>query len=225
MINYKFLIKTSLFWGVSEKEAEDMLKCLGAHTQKYLKDEVVFPIGKEIFEMGLVLEGSVNIVKEDVWGNRNIIDNIEVGQVFGEAYSCIRGEQLMGNVIAAENCQILFINAERVTKTCSSGCEFHSRLVHNLLSVISLQNLKLTRKINHITQKSTKDKVLSYLSYQAMKQGKYAFDVPFNRQEMADYLSVERSALSNELSRMQKEGLISYRKNHFVLHCGTEDYS
>ena len=112
MINYKFLIKTSLFWGVSEKEAEDMLKCLGAHTQKYSKDEVVFPIGKEIFEMGLVIEGSVNIIKEDVWGNRNIIDNIEVGQVFGEAYSFIRGEQLMGNVVAAENCEILFINAE-----------------------------------------------------------------------------------------------------------------
>lgn len=140
------------------------------------------------------------------------------GQLFGESYACMEKMPLMVSAVAAEKSQILFIDAFRVFKTCSSACEFHQRLIVNLVSILAGKNLVLTRKIEHISKKTIRGKVLAYLSDEAGRQGGSGVELPFNRQELADYLCVDRSALSAELSRMQKEGLISYKKNHFNLH-------
>lgn len=216
-MNYDFISKTGIFCGISSQDAASMMKCLQTYTRQYKKGEAVYRAGEQIDAMGLVLSGSVTIEQNDVWGNQSILDNAGRGQVFAETYACAPGEPLMVDVIAAEDTEILFLNTARVIKTCSSACEFHNRLVRNLLAVMASKNLNLTRKISHITPKSIRSRLLSYLSYQAIRQGTYQFEIPFNRQQLADYLCVDRSAMSNELSKMQKEGLLSFYKNKFHL--------
>lgn len=216
-MDYDFISKTAIFRGVTGSETEAMLQCLHAYSKTYGKDETVYRTGDHIDSMGLILWGSVNIEQGDVWGRISIIDNIGRGQVFAETYACMPGEPLMVDVIAAEETEILFLNAERVLTTCPSSCTFHSRLIRNLLAVMAGKNLNLTRKIGHITPRSIRERLLSYLSLQAIRQGRYRFEIPFNRQQLADYLCVDRSAMSNELSKMRREGLLEFEKNRFCL--------
>ena len=216
-MNYNLISKTELFRGTTPEEIKEMLFCLNAQTKHYSKGEYICRAGDYIRTMGMVLSGSVNIEHDDVWGNKSILDNISIGQVFAETYSCLPNEQLMVHVVAAEQTEALFLDMERLLKTCHSLCSFHSRLIRNLLAVTARKNIILTRKIFQTTPKSIRGKLLSYFSFQAMAQGKYQFEIPFNRQQLADYLGVDRSALSNELSKMKQEGLLSYEKNNFSL--------
>ena len=167
--------------------------------------------------LGVVMEGAVNIIKDDVWGNRKIIENIGGGQIFGETYACLKGEPLMVDVQASERSRILFMDVNRILTTCSSSCDFHNRLIRSLMYVLAGKNLMLTKKMDIITPKSLRERVMVYLSQESVKQGCRTVTVPFNRQQMADYLSVDRSALSGELSKMQKEGVIAYEKNRFTV--------
>lgn len=185
--------------------------------KKYNKQAIILHAGTPIDSMGFILSGSVIIEQTDIWGNQTIFDRIPSGQIFAETYACVPDELLMVNVVAAEETEILFLKTERILKTCSSSCKFHSRLIHNLLSVMAAKNLTLTRKMSHITSKTIRGRLLSYLSFQALKQRTYTFEIPFNRQQLADYLCVDRSAMSHELSKMQKEGLLSFDKNKFHL--------
>ena len=160
-------------------------------------------MGETTAAVGLVLSGSVHIIQEDFWGERQILNDCGEGQLFGESYACIQSEPLMVSVIAAEKSEVLFLDINKVMTVCSSACTFHSRLIRNLLSIIAGKNLMLTRKIDHMGRKTIREKVLAYLSFHATKQGSRTFEIPFNRQQLADYLSVDRSALSAELSKMQ----------------------
>lgn len=216
-MNYEFLTKTKIFQGLSEEETKSVLKCLQAYTRNYKKGEVIYRTGSLVDAMGIVLSGSVNTEQNDAWGNLSILDNIGRGRVFAEAYVCASKERLLVDVVAAEQTEVLFINADKVVNTCTSACPFHVQLIRNMLSVMASKNLILSRKISHTTPKSIRGRLLSYLSYQAISQGKFQFEIPFNRQQLADYLCVDRSAMSNELSRMQKEGLLSYERNRFYL--------
>lgn len=206
-----------LFRGFTEEETESVLKCLSAVSRSYKKDEYIFRMGDTITTVGMVITGSVQVMREDYWGDRQIIAGIGAGQIFGESYACAVGEPLMVSVMAAENTEVMFLEVRKLLTVCSMACQFHSRVIQNLLTVIAGRNLTLTTKIDHMSKKTIREKVLSYLSYQAEKVGKGSFDIPFNRQQLADYLAVDRSALSAELSKMQKEKIISYDKNHFVL--------
>lgn len=216
-MNYNFLTKTALFRGTTEKEAESMLHCLQASSRVYRKNEAVCRSGDQIHSLGMMLSGSVNIENDDVWGNKNILDNVGAGQVFAETYACLPEEPLMVSVTAAEDSEILFLNVEKILTACPTACPHHVRLIRNLVSVMARKNLNLTHKIFHTSPKSIRDRLLSYLSAQAVTQGKYRFEIPFNRQQLADYLRVDRSAMSNELSKMKKEGLITFEKNSFCL--------
>lgn len=216
-MNYNFLTKTALFQGISEQEIESIMKCLQVNINSYLKGEMIFRIGDTVKSLGIVLSGSVNIEHDDVWGNKNILDNIGVGQVFAETYACIAGEQLMINVVAAQKTEILFLNIEKLFTTCTSVCGYHNRLIQNLLLITAKKNQNLTRKIFHTAPKTIRGKLLSYLSFCAVKEGSYQFVIPFNRQQLADYLGVDRSAVSNELSKMQKEGILTFKRNNFCL--------
>lgn len=216
-MNCNFLTKTMLFRGLAVKDVEEVLNCLGARRQTYSKHDVIYRTGDTVHFLGVVLNGSVNIEHDDVWGNKNILDNIGAGQVFGETYACIPGAQLMVNVVAAEQAEILFLNMEKLFRVCTEACGYHNRLIQNLLLITAQKNQNLTRKIFHTTPKSIRGKLLSYLSFQAIQEGSYRFKIPFNRQQLADYLGVDRSAMSNELSKMQKEGLLTYEKNVFCL--------
>lgn len=219
-MKYENLIKTKLFRGIEAEDLKAMLQCLGAFTQNYKKDEVIYRTGERILAMGIVMSGSVNVENHDVRGNKNILDNIGCGQVFAEAYACVPGERMMVDATAAEDTEILFLNVGKVLKTCPKSCVFHSRLIANLLEVLAIKNLNLTRKISHISPKTIRERLLSYLSFQAMQQGEYDFEIPFNRQQLADYLGVDRSAMSNELGKMQREGLLVCKKSRFHLREG-----
>ena len=213
-----FLTKTPLFQGIAPKELEQMLGCLGASARQYGKGQTIYHVGETVEQMGVVVTGSVHVVQDDVWGNRSIWAQVGPGQVFAETYASLPGEVLNVGVEAVEETQVLFLDVGRVLQVCPGGCPFHSRLLRNLLQVMALKNLNLTRKISHITPRSIRERMLAYLSNEAVRQGTMDFRIPFNRQQLADYLSVDRSALSAELSKMKREGLLDYQKNHFMLH-------
>ena len=211
------LAGTRLFQGIREHEIEAMLTCLSAEERTYRKDAYIYRAGDVTGRLGVVMEGAVNIIKDDVWGNRKIIESIGGGQIFGETYACLKGEPLMVDVQASERSRILFMDVNRILTTCSSSCDFHNRLIRSLMYVLAGKNLMLTKKMDIITPKSLRERVMVYLSQESVKQGGRTVTVPFNRQQMADYLSVDRSALSAELSRMQRDGVISYEKNRFTI--------
>ena len=207
----------ALFQGMKEKEAESILSCLSAVRRRYEKGNVIFSAGHCVRSLGLVQSGRVEIVRDDYWGNRQVLGTAGPGELFGEAYACIVGEPLMVSVLASETSEILFLEVRRILSVCSPACEYHSRLIRNLLDIMARKNLMLTRKIDHMGQRTIREKVMTYLSFEAERQKKTSFLIPYNRQQLADYLAVDRSALSAELSRMQKDGMIQYDKNRFTI--------
>ena len=219
--DYLRLIKsTELFYGINEAELSRMLKCLGAKVQSFHKNDFIYSMGQTVSTFGMVLTGKVYVIREDFWGNRTIITELTHGGVFAEAYSFAKNEPLLTSMIADEPTTVLFMNIATFTKVCKNSCSFHKNLIENMLKEVSKKNLELTRKIQHTSQRTTREKLLSYLSEQAQKHKSASFSIGFNRQELADYLSVDRSAMSLELSKMQKDGLIKYDKFHFTLLSG-----
>lgn len=212
------VLRTSgIFSGISEEETEKMLHCLEVRPETFQKDEYILLAGDRVEAFGLVITGKVLIIQEDFWGNRNILAAVGAGHCFAETFACSPGAVLNVSVMAQTNVQVLFLNVKRILTTCPSTCSHHSRMIRNLLSELAEKNLRLNEKITHLGQRSRRAKILSYLSAEAQRHGNAEFDIAFSRQQLADYLSVDRSGLSMELSRMQEEGLLEYRKNHFVL--------
>lgn len=208
---------SGIFSGISEEETEKMLHCLEVRPETFQKDEYILRAGDRVEAFGVVITGKVMIIQEDFWGNRNILAAVGAGHCFAETFACSPGAVLNVSVIAETNVQVLFLNVKRILTTCPSTCSHHSRMIRNLLSELAEKNLRLNEKITHLGQRSRRAKILSYLSAEAQRHGRAEFDIAFSRQQLADYLSVDRSGLSMELSRMQEEGLLEYRKNHFVL--------
>ena len=213
------VLRTSgIFSGISEEETEKMLHCLEVRPETFQKDEYILRAADRVEAFGLVITGKVLIIQEDFWGNRNILAAVGAGHCFAETFACSQGAVLNVSVMAQTNVQVLFLNVKRILTTCPSTCSHHSRMIRNLLSELAEKNLRLNEKITHLGQRSRRAKILSYLSAEAQRHGSAEFDIAFSRQQLADYLSVDRSGLSMELSRMQEEGLLEYRKNHFKLH-------
>jgi len=211
------LVKTKLFAGVSEVEISAMLSCLQAKRQNYKKGEYVLHQGEQLDCIIVLVEGCLHIQRDDYWGNRSIMSVIGVGEMFGEAYVAPESGTLLNDVVAMEDSTVLFFNVERTLTTCTSACRFHTMVVQNLFFAISEKNLKLVQKLGHMSKRSTREKLMSYLSEEAKKQNSATFSIPFNRQQLADFLSVDRSAMSNELCKMRDEGLLTFEKNRFTL--------
>lgn len=202
------LTQTSLFSGISQADLSALLSCLAAVERRYSKGAVILAEGEPTQWMGLVLEGRAIISCADVWGKSSILGFAEPGAVFGEAYACVPGEALLISVCAAEETRVLFLNVGKLLTVCGNACPFHARLIRNLLSISAGKNLQLSRRIFHTTPKSIRGRLQSYFSECAKKSGSLTFKLPFNRQQLADYLGVDRSAMSSELSKMQRDGLI-----------------
>lgn len=215
--NYSILKKCPLFIGISEEDIVSLLNCLNARESTIKRGNIIFSAGDRPEYVGIVLEGSIHVVQEDYWGNRSIITSVQAGGLFAEAFSAAEISVLPISVLAHSDCKILLIDCRHILTTCSNSCAFHTRLIRNLIKVVSNKNILLTQKIQHITKKTVRDRVMSYLSEYALSEGSNHFAIPFNRQELADYLSVERSALSNTLSKMREEGIIDFEKNRFTL--------
>lgn len=216
-MKYFFLANTPLFHDIQETDIRQMLTCLEAWEKPYQKDEVIFHAGNTIHEIGLVENGSVNVVVNLYWGNSVIFGHVGQGDIFAENYAAIPGRELICDVVATEPSEILFLDLNKLLTTCQNGCSFHQRLIHNLIRISAQKSLNLSSRMMHTAPKFLRDRLLSYLSEQAAINGSTHFTIPYNRQQLADYLGVDRSAMSNELSKMQKDGLITYHKNDFTL--------
>ncbi len=211
------LKRTKLFFGVGDEDILTMLSCLGARLRTYKKGEYVLRQGEHLGDILVLAEGSLYIQKDDYWGNRTILGHIGAGEIFGEAYVAPESGALMNDVIAAQDSSVFFFDVKRVITTCSSACCFHTMVVQNLFFAISEKNRSLVRKLDHISRRTTREKLLAYLSEEAKKQNSADITIPFNRQQLADYLSVDRSAMSNELCKMRDDGLLEFERSRFRL--------
>lgn len=218
MINqYQELKSQILFDGMSAEEIEKVTRCLGAYERYYEKDAYIYHSGATVHEAGIIVSGSVCIVDDDFFGNRSIIAKLGAEEIFAESYACSGKNILTISVIAAEQTRILFVNCAKLLTVCSETCAFHRRMVMNFARILAEKNMRLNRKIEHVTKRTTREKLISYLSHRAEAAGTRKFEIPFNRQQLADYLAVDRSAMSSELCRLRDEGLLRFNRNSFEL--------
>lgn len=218
MKNYiEILSKTKLFSGVSKEDVESMLGCLNAKLYDYKKGDYVFRQGEHLSNITILVKGSLHIQKDDYWGNRAIVNRVAIGEMFGEAYIAPESGHLLNDVVAVEDSSVIFFDVKRIIMVCSSACRFHTMVVQSLFFSISEKNRKLVQKLGYISNRSTREKLMAYLSEESKKLNSSSFTIPFNRQQLADFLSVDRSAMSNELCKMRNEGLIRFEKNYFEL--------
>ena len=218
MKRFIFILKnTQMFAGVGEGEIESMLDCLGARLCTYKKGEYILRQGEHLSDIFVLVEGNLHIQREDYWGNRSILGQISVGEMFGAAYAAPESGAMLNDVIALEDSSIILFNVKQILTACPSACRFHSMVVQNMFFAISEKNRKLVQKLVHMSKRTIREKLISYLSEEAKKQNSSKFTINFNRQQLADFLSVDRSAMSNELCKMRDEGLLIFDKNHFVL--------
>lgn len=214
--NFEKIKTAPLFCGIDETELPELLDALEAHSRRYNKGEIIMPEGEKTDSLGFVMSGNVLIVQDDFWGNRNILARITQGGIFAESFACT-GEKLTVGAQAETECEIMRLKVNAVLGSCPNACAGHSRLVGNLISELARKNLNFNSKLSHMGKRTTREKLLSYLSAQAMKRGKDEFDIPFDRQQLADYLCVDRSAMSAQLSALRADGVLEFKKNHFVL--------
>lgn len=193
-----------------------MSEHLDFRTEKYRKGLVILGRGSIVTDIGLILSGNIRIEHTDLWGNKSILGIISTGEVFAESYACIPNEPMMVDAVANEDCNILFINIPRLFTPCSL-CGSQNRLIHNLVMISAAKNLQLSRRILHTSSKTIRGRLSSYFSQQITAQGSQKIVIPFDRQQLADYLNLDRSALSKELGKMRNDGLIEYNKNTFTI--------
>lgn len=211
------LQETQLFEGCGKENIEAMLGCLQARLRTYKKGSFVLRQGERPDKIMVLAEGKLHIQRDDHWGNRSIINIITPAEMFGEAFAAPDSGALLNDVLAVEDSVVFLFDLNRIITVCSSACRFHSMVVQNLFFAISEKNRKLVQKLGYMSERTTRGKLIAYLSDEAKRQNSSAFSIPFNRQQLADYLSVDRSAMSSELCRMRDEGLLRFDRNRFEL--------
>lgn len=204
-----------LFDGLSDPALKALMPCIKGHTKKYKKGEILSLEEDKIQNIGIVLEGIVFMIKEDYWGNETIVAYEEPGQLFGETFAVKKETRAYVSFKAASDCTVLYVSFERVLHTCQKACPFHQRVIENMIDEIGNKNIQLMEKIEVTTKTTLREKILTYLSIQAQKQGKNTVELVLNRSELAAYLSSNRSAMTRELSQMRDEGLIDFDRNTF----------
>ena len=202
-----------LFQGIAFSDFERMFSCLSAKTACYKKGNVILLSGDAVNFVGLILSGGVKIIKEDDNGNYTILTELSISEMFGEVFACAGISQSPVTIQATDDVEILFIDYKKIITSCSSVCPFHTRLIGNMLKLIAQKNLMLNQKIDMLSKRTTREKLLCFFDFQRGAAKK--FTIPFNREELARYLCVDRSAMSNELCKMRDEGLINFQKNRF----------
>lgn len=210
------LITSPLFQNLDESELYELKNCICMRNRSFHKGDIIFHAGELLHEIGIVETGSVNIENIDLWGNKSILSNIPTGQIFAESYVLCH-EAMMVDAVAAENCDVLFLNLDILLNEQNAHHSWYSKILTNLLQISVQKNLNLSNRIFCTTAKTIRSRLLTYLSALSVKNHSTTFQVPFNRQQMADYLSLDRSALSKELGKMRDEGIIEFYKNTFTL--------
>lgn len=216
------LSDTQLFSGISDDKIQSMLVCLKSYERHCRKGEPLFSEGFPISDVGIIVSGSIVMEFVDALGTNHILRRVRVGGSFGEEYACGARSPLLQTIRAHEDTHVIFVDARRILSPCEKACECHNRLIQNLVFVAVSRSLQLLRKVVHSSPKTIRERLISYFSEQIKWNGSYTFDLQYSRQQLADYLNVERSALCNELSKMQKDGLITYRKNHITVNSNVD---
>ena len=211
------LLKMPLFRDFSEKELSNALSSFAAQEQTFKKGSIILSAGTKPGVIGIVISGSITILSDDIWGNRTILSNVKKGGLFAEAYAMLEDEPLLVDVMANEDCCILFLKIKKALNPLRNPESWNYKFIQNLLLISSRKNLILSGRSFHTAPKTIRGRVMSYLNAISLQNGTKEFDIPFDRQQLANYLNLERSALSKELGKMQKEGIISTRKRHFKL--------
>ena len=218
MEKYIDILKDSrLFAGVKKDDICAMMSCMSARISSYKKGEYIFRQGDILNDLFIVLEGSIHIQSDDYWGNRSILNEVTKSEIFGEAYAVHNYSPTLNDAVASSDCIIAVFSLKKMMTVCSNMCRFHSLVIENLVDILATNNLSLVQKLTHITKRSTREKLISYLSLQSKLNHSNSFSIPFNRQQLADFLSIDRSAMSNELCKMRDEGLIEFHKSNFTL--------
>ena len=213
----EILKKCPLFHGVEETDLGAMLSCLGARGCEAKKGQTIFREGDPAVYVGIVLTGAIRVIREDYYGNRSIVAHMGPGEVFGESFACAGVKALPVSVVAEEDCRYLLINCQRITVSCTNACSFHSRMIYNLLRLVAGKNLVFNQKLEITSKRTTREKLMAYLMSQAKLQGSDEFCIPYDRQALADYLEVDRSGLSVEISKLRKEGKLTCEKTRVRL--------
>lgn len=206
-----------LFAGIKKADMHSMLNCLSAYVKEYKKKQYIFYDREEIDTIGLILNGAVQMVREDLWGNRTLLISMEGGELFGETFACNANRNATVSFQASSDSVIIFLPFSRVMHSCSMVCKFHHRLVENMVSIIAAKNVSFMDKVDIISKKTLREKIYTYLLQEAGKQNSPYFDIPLGRVQLAEYLCADRSALTRELNMMREEGFIDYDKNSFHL--------
>ena len=216
-MNIELLKRSMLFKGMSEQEIIDSLSYLGAKEKMFKRGTRILRAGAKTSCLGMVIQGSITIESNDIWGNRTILSYVGKGQFFAETYSILKDEPLLIDVVANEDSEILFLNIGNVIGNPDRPGTLQTKLLMNLLVISSNKNLILSQRSFHTSPKTIRGRVMSYLNTVALQKDRSEFDIPFDRQQLADYLNLDRSALSKELGKMQDDGIIKVRKNHFEI--------
>ncbi len=217
---YGLLRLSPLFVGIPYEEYGNLLKSMQAYVRDFDAGELIYRAGDEVITAGIVLQGKVHIIKEELSGNKTILSEFGKGELFAESFSVSNVKRLPVSAEGATACKIMFINYRQLLYTCPRSCTVHARIIENMMMILADKNYLLNRKLIHLSKRSTRAKLLSYLSEQAQKNQSSSFSIPYTRQQLADFLCVDRSAMSSELSKMQSEGLLTYTKNNFTLSPG-----
>ena len=210
-------VNSPLFHGIKPEEMKPMLSCIGYHIGTFQKGDIVAFEEENIRHIGIIMSGSVDMVKEDLWGNKTMLIRIRKDELFGETFVCGTDNQSVVTFLVSEDSEILFVPFDRVMHNCTMACSFHHRLIENMVKIIADKNRDLMRKVEVVSKRTIREKILAYLSIQAQVQNSRYFEIPLGRMELAEYLCVDRSALTRELAKMKTDGLIDYDKNSFRL--------
>ena len=204
-----------LFYGIQESEMTAMLGCIGAYLKEYKKNQYIITLEENVEAVGILLSGKVGMIKEDLWGNKTLLVSMQKGELFGESFSCGIVKNATVSFVADTASMILFLPFSRILRTCNMSCKFHHRLIENMVTVIAEKNIVLMDKVDILSKKTLREKIATYLLQEASKQQSLYFDIPLGRVQLAEYLCVDRSALTRELNTMKAEGYIDFDKNTF----------
>ncbi len=215
---FEILRKCPLFDGIEDEHLLKMLPCLGAKVEKFDKKYTIFAEGTPAKSIGIILSGTAQIIQIDYYGNRSILSEISQSEMFAEAFACAEIASLPVSVVANEPCEVMLIDCSHILHSCDNNCGFHQQMIYNLMKDLARKTLVFHQKIDIVSKRTTREKLMTYLSIMVKKTGSQSFEIPFDRQELADYLEVERSGLSAELGKLKNEGILDTKKNHFILY-------
>lgn len=206
-----------LFDGVEPEDILRMLDCFGASVRTAQKNMPILTEGESAAFVGIMLKGSANVENQDYYGVRSIVGRVEQGQMFAESFACAGVSALPVSVVANEECSVMLINCQRITVGCANACSFHSQMIYNLLKAVAMRNLEFHQKLEIVSKRTTREKLMAYLLYQAKLHNSSTFTIPYDRQALADFLGVERSAMSAQIGKLQRDGILKTNRSRFTL--------